>query len=303
MKKSTKAAIALSSLTLYSSVFAGGVEVPPPTMWDFYVGGSAVGYGYEDRLNSVIHGTGTPFNPGTTSAAFPAANVWGLPSVYRNMMVTGGLDLGVGIWADRGYFGVEGRYDFGRMSAQHMHVVAATSNPLPAEDLPAVNGNAFQSLYYDSTMRNNASVVLKIGYQLLPRTMTYFIAGWARTTYRLSHRTFSATVSTAAEGATSFLAPTREFFAERVFKRNLNGGTVGFGASHLLVDGLSAFAEFAMTSFHIPTERRIASVLATSSNGLAVGANTFFPCTDILSFNYYHYNLRVGLNWSFASLF
>jgi len=297
MKKSTQAIIALSSLLFTcSSALAGGVEAPPPTVWDVYIGGSAVGYVYSHRFNSAIlqakvPATAAPLAQAGITAGFP----FPYSAEYQAITVLGGFDLGFGVWADRGYFGIEGRYDIGNLTQQSTFVYGT----------PFTTDTPQYENYYHSKINNNAFVLLKIGYRLLPRTMTYIVGGWARSSYRLSLRTFNASVGLPTLFQVNSMV---EAFSGTIYRKSINGGTIGFGISHLLVDGLTAFAEFAATGLHVPTEIR---GISPRDLQITSGPPSFIPLqttvksfgTDFLSFNFYYYNLRLGLNWSFAGLF
>ena len=270
MKKSTKVAIALSSVMSCLSAFAGGVEVPPPINWDFYIGASGVVYSYTHAISSSVLQT----HPVPRFGAEVPVNS---PAIYSNVGIIGGFDIGFGIWADRGYFGIEGRYDVGQLGAQEEVLGTITS---------FVFGTAAQFVNYP-TMSHHASAVAKIGYQLLPRTMPYMILGWAHVKYSHPARLFGRLFPGITPGTVehSYTSP---------YKKSLNGGIMGIGVSHLLVDGLSAFAEFAMVGYHMPRDIYIPYTVKAGS--------TVARATNIYNLEYYHFDMRLGINWSFASL-
>ena len=269
MKKSTKAAIALSSVMSCLSAFAGGVEVPPPTMWDFYIGASGAAYYYTHRISShVVQVNVVP----PDASELPTLN----PGSYTNIGIVGGFDIGFGIWADRGYFGIEGRYDVGQLGAQEevmATLVAFTYAP------------AAQFVNYP-IMSHHASVVAKIGYQLLPRTMPYMVLGWARASYEHPVRVFGDAAVAAGTVEHSYTSP---------YKKSLNGGILGIGVSHLLVDGLSAFAEFSIVGYHMPRDIYIPYTYPGDDAVIRRG-------NVVYNLAYYHFDMRLGINWSFASL-
>ena len=298
MKKSTKAVIALSAVMSCSSAFAGGVEVPPPNMWDFYIGASGVAYGHENRINSTVLFTVPMIGFDHTIPTFPYDPI----TQFRNIGVFGGFDMGIGVWADRGYFGVEGRYDIATLSAAHM-LNGAIQTGITVLPTLIQTRSLTQQCVYSAKLTHNAAFVAKIGYQLLPRTMLYMIAGWVTTHYQLSLRTFGPGMWGIVD--LPFFGRIRPGTVERegitplvVYSKRLNGGTMGIGFSHLLVDSLSTFAEFSFSGYHIPTERKWMSTINVGAVLLEYGATG-----NTTSWNYYNWNLRVGLNWSFVSLF
>jgi len=296
MKKSTKAVIALYSALLCSSAFAGGIEMPSRPCWDFYIGASGVAYGYEDRINSsvILVPPITSSVPIVSPVAVPGQVPINPMTQYRNIAVFGGFDVGIGVWAERGYFGVEGRYDISSISVEHMfnatHQGFSNIAGVGLTDLAAM---PVAEYVYSSKLTNNAGLVAKIGYKLFRRTMYYVIAGWVTTNYKLSLRTFGTAANAVPSG-------TNQYFEGRVYHKRINGGTVGFGLSHLLINGLSAFAELAVSGYRIPSETKWSSRYVDVQTGAA------FPPTitngNVTSWNYYNWNLRVGLNWSFTSL-
>ncbi len=281
MKKSTQA-LAISSLLLTCSAsFAGGVEMPEPLMWDFYIGGSGAAYGLEHRVNT-FNLYDSVITSNNISYSGPAIQ----QTQYKDIEPLGGFDVGLGVWDNRAYYGIEGRYDIGVLRAGNAFTMES-----------GLTARILQYFTIDSSFKNNAFLVAKLGLRcrmMLP----YIMLGWAHTNLNYHLRQFSY----------NNLGNTNELrtvvMGHNTVKRSLNGGTIGFGMMHFLGHGLSAFGEFALTGFSLPYKYTTEFLYLNTNAPIVDGVQPDFAFSKRAFWrsNLFYYNLRVGLNWSFAAL-
>ena len=223
---------------------------PPPVIYNWsgcYIGGN-VGGGWERTAQTQVGKIdGTAIIPNNDFGSSTGSNV------------IGGGQIGCDYqFASNFVIGIQGMYDFGRISSSHVVPTAFPGFPV----------GSFQSV---NQVRDMWTVTGRVGYLFTPQLLGYVKGGGAWTRV---DQAFNGTVPVF-------------FNSENAFGVNRSGWTVGGGLEWMFAPGWSVFGEFNYMDFG---NRNIAFVAAPGTVGLADVVRTRLEVEQFLMGVNYKFN-------------